>query len=150
MATPTTPLIAVDIIIELVDRDTRPIVLIERKNPPFGWAIPGGFVDIGETLEQAAVREAKEETCLDVSLTCLLGNYSDPSRDARHHTVSAVYIAEARGEPKAADDAAHLKLFAPQNLPESLAFDHNKILADYIQYLKSGRPAPLYPLSSRG
>ncbi|MGD8591877.1 MAG: NUDIX hydrolase, partial [Gammaproteobacteria bacterium] len=136
MPTPTTPLIAVDIIIELIDRTDRPIVLIERKNPPYGWAIPGGFVDIGETLEQAAIREAKEETCLDVTLTCLLGNYSNPSRDARHHTVSAVYIAQAQGDPKAADDAAHLQLYTPHNLPESLAFDHNKILADYVRYLK--------------
>lgn len=143
MATPTTPLIAVDIIIELIDREHSPIVLIERKNPPYGWAIPGGFVDVGETLEHAAVREAKEETCLDVTLTCLLGNYSDPGRDARHHTVSAVYIAHAKGEPQAADDAAHLEVFTTQNLPESLAFDHNKILADYIRYLKTGQPAPL-------
>ncbi|KPJ95552.1 MAG: NUDIX hydrolase [Gammaproteobacteria bacterium SG8_11] len=143
MPTPTTPLIAVDIIIELIDRDDRPIVLIERKNPPYGWAIPGGFVDVGETLEQAAVREAKEETCLDVSLSCLLGNYSDPGRDSRHHTVSAVYIAQAKGEPKAADDAAHLELFSPHKLPETLAFDHNKILTDYIRYLNTGRSAPL-------
>jgi 8-oxo-dGTP diphosphatase len=143
MPTPTTPLIAVDIIIELIDRTDRPIVLIERKNPPYGWAIPGGFVDIGETLEQAAIREAKEETCLDVTLTCLLGNYSNPSRDARHHTVSAVYIAQAQGDPKAADDAAHLQLYTPHNLPESLAFDHTTILDDYIRYLKTGEPAPL-------
>jgi 8-oxo-dGTP diphosphatase len=143
MPIPTTPLITVDIIIELIDRDSRPIVLIERKNPPYGWAIPGGFVDVGETLEQAAVREAKEETCLDVTLACLLGNYSDPSRDARHHTVSAVYIAQAQGEPKAADDAAHLELFTTQNLPKLLAFDHNEILADYIRYLKTGQHAPL-------
>jgi 8-oxo-dGTP diphosphatase len=144
MPTPVTPLIAVDIIIELVDRDSRPIVLIERKNPPFGWAIPGGFVDVGETLEQAAVREAKEETCLDVSLTYLLGNYSDPTRDDRHHTVSAVYVAHATGEPKAADDAAHLELFALDRLPDNLAFDHDKILADYARYLQTGRQAPLY------
>jgi len=143
MTTPITPLIAVDIIIELTDRDSRPIVLIERKNPPFGWAIPGGFVDVGETLEQAAMREAKEETCLDVTLTCLLGNYSDPRRDARHHTVSAVYIAQASGDPKAADDAAHLALFTPDKLPESLAFDHPKILADYVRYLNTGQPSPL-------
>jgi 8-oxo-dGTP diphosphatase len=145
MPLPTTPLIAVDIIIELGDRDGHPIVLIERKNPPYGWAIPGGFVDLGETLEQAAVREAKEETCLDVSLTGLLGNYSSPSRDARHHTVSAVYIAQATGIPKAADDAAHLELFTLDNLPETLAFDHATILADYARFLKTGQPAPLFP-----
>ncbi|MCG6970693.1 MAG: NUDIX hydrolase [Gammaproteobacteria bacterium] len=135
----TTPLVAVDIIIELVDRDARPIVLIERKNPPYGWAIPGGFVDVGETLERAAVREAKEETSLEVTLTGLLGNYSDPGRDARHHTVSAVYIAHAIGEPKAADDAAHLALFTLDTLPDSLAFDHHKILADYARLLQSGQ-----------
>jgi 8-oxo-dGTP diphosphatase len=145
MPLPTTPLIAVDIIIELVDRDTRPIILIERKNPPYGWAIPGGFVDVGETLEQAAVREAKEETCLDVSLTSLLGNYSDPSRDTRHHTVSAVYIAQATGVPKAADDAAHLELFTLDRLPETLAFDHAKILSDYARFLETGQPAALLP-----
>jgi 8-oxo-dGTP diphosphatase len=143
MAIPTTPLIAVDIIIQLIDRPERPIVLIERKNPPHGWAIPGGFVDVGETLEQAAVREAKEETCLDVTLKCLLGNYSDPRRDQRHHTVSAVYIAEARGTPAAADDAANLKLFDVHDLPSSLAFDHDTILADYQLYLHSGQPAPV-------
>ena len=100
-------------------------------------------MDVGETLEQAAIREAKEETCLDVSLSALLGNYSDPHRDARHHTVSAVYIAQARGIPKAADDASHLELFTTQNFPQSLAFDHNKILADYLRYLKTGKAAPL-------
>jgi 8-oxo-dGTP diphosphatase len=145
MGLPTTPLVAVDIIIELVDRPQRPIVLIERKNPPFGWAIPGGFVDVGETLEHAAAREAKEETCLNVTLKYLLGNYSDPRRDQRFHTVSAVYIAEARGEPQAADDAANLKLFSAQNLPTTLAFDHDKILADYQHYLQTGRPAKVLP-----
>lgn len=143
MPTPTTPLIAVDIIIELIDREQRPVVLIERKNPPYGWAIPGGFVDIGETLEQAAVREAKEETCLNVTLKYLLGNYSDPRRDSRHHTVSAVYIAEATGTPRAADDAANLQYFLPHQLPDKLAFDHNRILADYLHYLRHGEPAPL-------
>ncbi len=100
MTLPITPLLAADIIIELVDFPGRPIVLIERANPPFGWAIPGGFVDIGETVEQAAIREAKEEVCLDVKLTVLLGIYSNPKRDVRNHTVTAVYIAEASGKPK--------------------------------------------------
>ena len=90
MSRPVTPLLTVDIIIEMVDRPGRPVVLIERRNPPPGWALPGGFVDVGETLEQAAVREAREETSLEVALKTLLGNYSDPARDARGHTVSAV------------------------------------------------------------
>ncbi|MEJ2552946.1 MAG: NUDIX hydrolase [Gammaproteobacteria bacterium] len=105
MAAPVTPLLAADIIIEMADRPGRPIVLIERRNPPFGWALPGGFVDVGESLERAALREALEETSLQVVLTTLLGCYSAPQRDPRRHTVSAVYVAEARGEPLARDDA---------------------------------------------
>lgn len=131
MPIPVTPLLTVDIIIEMADRDERPIVLIERRYPPPGWALPGGFVDVGETLEQAAVREAKEETCLDVKLTRLLGCYSDPSRDPRGHTVSAVYIGEARGTPRAEDDAKTVKIYNISQLPEELAFDHAKILNDY-------------------
>ena len=134
---PVTPLLTVDIVIELVDRPERPIVLIERKYPPLGWALPGGFVDIGETLETAAVREAREETSLDVSLQLLLGNYSDPSRDPRGHTASAVYLATATGEPLAADDACNVSLFDPLHLP-TLAFDHGRILADYLQYRQTG------------
>ena len=143
MSRPVTPLLTVDIIIEMVDRPGRPVVLIERRNPPPGWALPGGFVDVGETLEQAAVREAREETSLEVTLKTLLGNYSDPARDARGHTVSAVYVAEARGEPCAADDARHLALFDPDKAP-ALAFDHARILDDYRRYRQTGELTPLY------
>lgn len=142
MPVPETPKLTVDIIIEMADRPGRPVVLIERRNPPPGWALPGGFVDVGETLEQAAVREAREETSLDVTLGRLLGNYSDPSRDARGHTVSAVYIAEARGEPRAADDAKHLGVFDPSDTPP-LAFDHAQIMADYVHYLRTAEVTPL-------
>lgn len=142
MPRPVTPAIAVDIIIELVDRPNRPIVLIERRYEPFGWALPGGFVDVGERLEDAAVREAREETCLEVQLLALLGCYSDPGRDPRGHTVSPVYIAEARGEPRAADDARNVQVFQPDELP-SLAFDHDLILSDYREYRASGRATPL-------
>ncbi len=140
---PTTPLITVDLVIELIDRTHAPIVLIERKYPPHGWALPGGFVDVGETLEQAAIREAKEETTLDVTLKSLLGCYSSPSRDERGHTVSAVYIATAVGEPHAEDDAAGVDLFAVDALPEVMAFDHALIMADYKNYRLNGCVAPL-------
>jgi 8-oxo-dGTP diphosphatase len=142
MSRPVTPLLAVDVIIEMTDRPDRPIVLIERRNPPNGWALPGGFVDVGETLEVAAVREAREETLLNVKLKVLLGNYSDPARDARGHTVSAVYIAEAAGVPLAADDAINLGMFDPEDCPE-LAFDHRLIIEDYLHYRAKGVPAPL-------
>ncbi len=135
---PTTPLIAADIIIELTNKPGSPIVLIERKNPPYGWAIPGGFVDVGERLEVAAIREAKEEVCLDVSLKALLGMYSDPERDDRGHTVTAVYVAEASGEPKAADDAKNLAIFEIDNLPDELAFDHRQVLEDYRKFRETG------------
>jgi 8-oxo-dGTP diphosphatase len=143
MSLPETPRLTVDIIIELIDQPDKPILLIERKNPPHGWALPGGFVDVGETLEQAAVREAAEEVSLSVKLKTLLGCYSNPKRDSRMHTVSAVYIAEATGSPKAADDAANVKAFAVNELPEILAFDHGLILKDYLSYLKEGKLAPL-------
>lgn len=109
------------------------IVLIKRKNPPFGWALPGGFVDYGEPLESAAVREAAEETSLKVSLLCQLGAYSDPSRDPRHHTLSVVFVARGTGVPKAADDATDIGVFDQASLPRPLAFDHEKILQDYFE-----------------
>lgn len=143
MARPNTPALAADIIIELADKPGRPIVLIERKYAPHGWAIPGGFVDVGERLERAAVREAKEETHLDVRLTALLGCYSDPARDPRGHTVTAVYVAEARGEPEARDDAKHLGVFPLDALPAPLAFDHAQVLDDYRRFRTSGAVAPL-------
>lgn len=136
------PLLTVDIIIELADRPDRPIVLIERRNPPHGWALPGGFVDVGERLFAAAVREAREETSLDVRIKALLGCYSDPARDTRGHTVSAVFVAEATGAPHAADDARAVRVCAPEAPPAPLAFDHAVILADYLVFRASGRLAP--------
>jgi 8-oxo-dGTP diphosphatase len=142
VARPATPLLTVDIIIEMLDQPGRPIVLIERKYPPYGWALPGGFVDVGERLELAAIREAREETSLDVRLVGLLGCYSDPERDARGHTVSAVYVATASGVAEARDDAQNLAFFDANGCP-SLAFDHAQIIEDYLQYRESGRTAPL-------
>jgi len=136
---PVTPLLAADVIIELMDKSGRPIVLIERKNPPYGWAIPGGFMDVGERIEMAAIREAKEEVCLDVTLKALLGLYSDPARDDRGHTVTAVYVAEATGEPQAADDAKNLAIFDIGSLPEQLAFDHAQVLEDYRKFRETGQ-----------
>ncbi|MEW6289539.1 MAG: NUDIX hydrolase [Thermodesulfobacteriota bacterium] len=124
------PVPTVDIIIKIGSG----IVLIKRKTPPFGWAIPGGFVDYGETLEAAAQREAKEETGLDVTLLCQMHSYSDPRRDARLHTISTVFIAQAQGTPHAADDAIEVGIFTRDNLP-SLVFDHAKILDDYFNSL---------------
>lgn len=121
------PLPTVDIIIEVPGG----IVLIERKNEPHGWAIPGGFVDYGETLEAAAIRESQEETALEVRNLRLLGCYSDPKRDTRCHTISTVFVAQADGTPQAGDDAAGLGVFPIDALPAPLCFDHAKILADY-------------------
>jgi len=139
MARPETPLLACDIVIEMRDRRDRPIVLIERKNPPYGWALPGGFVDVGETVARAARREAREETALEVRLSVLLGVYSDPRRDPRGHTVSLVFVAEAEGEPQARDDAARVGVYEVSALPRELAFDHGRILEDYLVYRRSGR-----------
>lgn len=138
MTRPVTPSLTVDIIIQLTDRKNLPIVLIERKYPPYGWALPGGFVDIGETVEAAAIREAKEETCMDIELVSLLGCYSDPRRDSRGHTVSLVYVANGKGEPKAADDAKNLQIHDVLELPDNLAFDHDVILRDYCEFRRSG------------
>ncbi len=132
---PAPPVPTVDIIIEVGDR----IVLIRRKYPPPGWAIPGGFIDGGERAEDAAAREALEETGLKVTLTELLGVYSDPARDSRRHTISTVYIARAEGTPAGADDAADARLFSEADLPSPLAFDHARILADYFRFRKTGK-----------
>ncbi len=143
MPAPATPALTTDVIIELADRPGRPIVLIERRFPPLGWALPGGFVDVGEAVERAAVREAREETSLVVTLKALLGVYSDPARDPRRHTASAVYVAEARGEPRAQDDAKNVAVFSLDRMPEALCFDHARILADYRAYRETGKlPAP--------
>lgn len=124
------PIPTVDIIIEI---ESKGIVLIKRKNPPNGWAIPGGFVDYGESLEEAAVREAKEETNLDVKLVRQFYTYSDPKRDPRHHSISTVYIAKGKGKPKAKDDALEIGIFDESTLPDDIAFDHRLILKDYFK-----------------
>ncbi len=122
------PVPTVDIIIEIEGK----IVLIERKNPPFGWALPGGFVDYGESFEAAALREAKEETGLEVTHLHQFRTYSDPSRDKRFHTASTVFTGKAETHPVAGDDAKQAALFTQQNLPE-LVFDHDRIISDYFK-----------------
>ena len=134
MPPPVCPLLAADVIAEVGDR----IVLIERKNFPPGWAIPGGFVEVGEPVERAAIREAWEETSLEVELRALLGVYSRPDRDPRGHTVTVVYIGRGRGTPQARDDAKATGLFRPDEPPQPLAFDHAEILADYLRFIRTG------------
>lgn len=125
---PKNPVPTVDLIIEY----NEGIILIKRKNPPYGWALPGGFVDYGETLESAARREAKEETGLDVELIRQFHAYSDPARDPRHHTVTIVFLAKSTGKPKAGDDAKEIGIFSENTLPDKIAFDHRDILTDYF------------------
>jgi 8-oxo-dGTP diphosphatase len=128
------PLPTVDILIEIGGG----VVLIERKNPPHGWALPGGFVDYGESLERAAVREAKEETSLDIKLIEQFHTYSDPKRDPRHHAISTVFIATAEGNPRGADDAKTARIFREGDLPVPIVFDHAQIIRDYFRYKKTG------------
>jgi len=128
----------VDIIIHCLQGGLdRGIVLIERRNPPLGWALPGGFIDYGEAAEEAAVREAKEETGLEVILLGLLGVYSRPDRDPRQHTMSTVYWGWAEGRPQAADDALNARIFTREQIPKNLCFDHAEILDDYFR-LRAG------------
>lgn len=135
------PYPTVDIIIELPNGR---VVLIERKNEPKGWALPGGFVDYGETVEAAARREAHEETGLTVQLTELLGVYSDPRRDPRKHTMSVVFVATASGTPVGQDDALNAAEYILDDLPSPLCFDHAQILEDYRHFKKTGeKPRPL-------
>jgi ADP-ribose pyrophosphatase YjhB (NUDIX family) len=129
------PLVTVDIIIEI----DAGIILVERKNRPYGWALPGGFTDYGESLETSAVREAKEETSLDVQLVEQFHTYSDPERDPRHHTITTVFIAQGFGIPAPADDAKNIGLFTSKVLPKPIVFDHQKIIDDYFRY-KNGEP----------
>jgi 8-oxo-dGTP diphosphatase len=128
------PIPTVDIIIEIEGK----IVLIKRKNEPKGWALPGGFVDYGECLEDAAIREAFEETSIRIAELKLLGCYSDPARDQRQHNISTVYVAKGSGLPEAGDDAVNAVLFQPDKLPQNLCFDHEQIIQDYMNKKASG------------
>lgn len=141
---PKTPYLATDGIVEIYNEKNEfvGVVLISRKNPPHGLAFPGGFVDIGESVETAVVREMKEEISLDVEITKLLGVYSKPDRDPRFHTASVVYICKAYGEPKAADDAKEVIVLSLDELRSKqtkLVFDHAKILEDYLKNLNGGQ-----------
>lgn len=132
---PKTPYLTTDGIVEIYNEESKflGITIIQRKYPPLGFALPGGFVDVGETIESAVVREMREEISLDVSIEKLLGVYSDPSRDSRFHTASIVYICKAYGSPVAADDAKEAKVYSINDIPfNKLVFDHKKMLQDYL------------------
>ncbi len=134
------PLVTVDIVIETGGG----VVLVERANPPYGWALPGGFVDYGESLETAARREAEEETSMKVRLLEQFHSYSAPDRDPRHHTVTTVFIARADGEPEGKDDARRARIFAEDSIPKNMAFDHGKILDDYFRYRSGERKENIF------
>jgi 8-oxo-dGTP diphosphatase len=135
MPIPQGPSPTVDAIIELADGK---VVLVRRRFEPLGWALPGGFVELGETLDKACAREALEETGLAVELVEQFFTYSDPRRDPRRHTLSTVYLARARGLPRGADDAAEARAFSLDELPAPIVFDHARILADYRRYRETG------------
>ena len=137
---PRNPFLTVDIIIEI----DKGIVLIERENRPHGWAIPGGFVDYGESLESAAIREAKEETSLNITLLEQFHSYSDPSRDPRFHTASIVFIAKGNGVLKADDDAKDADIFIKETLPANIVFDHKKILDHYFKYKQGTKKSDIF------
>ena len=128
------PIPTVDIIIEV---ENQGIILIKRKNYPHGWALPGGFVDYEESVEQAAVREAREETSLHLESIRQFRVYSDPKRDPRQHTISVVFIAQAQGAPRPGDDAEDLGIFTQKSLPQPIVFDHEKIIHDYFKNIKA-------------
>jgi 8-oxo-dGTP diphosphatase len=137
--TPKTPYLTTDGIVEIYDEDEnfKGIVLIQRKYPPIGLAIPGGFVDVGERVEDAVVREMSEEISLDVKIVKLLGIYSDPKRDVRFHTASVAYVCKAYGPPVGADDAKEAILVKPEDVDlDALVFDHGDILRDYLKSKK--------------
>lgn len=143
------PLPTVDVVVECQGG----VILVRRRNPPLGWALPGGFVEAGEALEAAAAREAAEETGLSVELTEQFFTYSDPARDPRHHTVTTVYLARAEGQPQGGDDAAEARIWKWERLPERLCFDHARILEDVVRYRRTGRrprleSRPLCPVSA--
>jgi len=135
------PFPTVDAVIEMGEG----IVLVRRKNPPYGWALPGGFVDYGESLEEAIKREVKEEINLEVETLKQFHTYSAPDRDPRFHTISTVFVVKAKGELKAGDDAKQVRVFPPDRLPEDIAFDHRKIIKDYLKFkeMKNGKNCPL-------